>query len=400
MKAIILAAGKSTRTYPLTLTRPKPLLPIANKPILVHQLEALKGLVDEVIVVVGYLHEMIEEYFGNGFGNIGLTYVEQKEQKGTGHAVLQCAGRLDEPFLVLNGDDLYEPGDLAALAASPQGVLAHMMEDPRNFGVFEVDKDMRVIGVEEKPEALEPRLANNGAYKLLPEVFAILEGVEPSARGEIELTSALQVLADGGDFFAVERKGYWFPIGYPWDLLEANAALIRLVPDKLEGEVSPAAHLSGGPIFVGKGSVVRPGAVIEGPVVIGEGCVIGPNCWIRPETAIGDNCRVGQGVELKGTILFEGARVPHLSYVGDSVIGANANIACGTITANVRHDNANHRSRVNGEMVDTGRRKLGAIVGDNVHTGINTSLYPGRKLWPGTSTRPGQAVDRDIEGTD
>ena len=94
---------------------------------------------------------------------------------------------------------------------------------------------------------------------------------------------------------------------------------------------------------------------------------------------------------------MDGAAVPHLSYVGDSVIGVGANLGCGTITANFRHDGKNHKSMIRGELVDTGRRKFGAIVGDDVHTGINTSIYPGRKLWPGTSTLPGEIVSSDVE---
>ena len=130
MKAVIFAAGKSTRTYPLTLTRPKPLLPIANRPILAHQLEALSGLVDGVVVVVGYKGEMIRDWFGETYGGIEIEYVEQQEQRGTGHALLQCAGMLDEPFIALNGDDLFDPADLAALSKAGQGGLAKTIEDP------------------------------------------------------------------------------------------------------------------------------------------------------------------------------------------------------------------------------------------------------------------------------
>ena len=109
---------------------------------------------------------------------------------------------------------------------------------------------------------------------------------------------------------------------------------------------------------------------------------------------------MGQSCEIKNSILFDGCAVPHLSYVGDSIIGERTNFGAGTITANVRHDGGTIKSMVKGEMIDTGRRKLGAIVGDHVHTGIKTSLYPGRKLWPGTCTRPGEAVARDIELAD
>ena len=130
--------------------------------------------------------------------------------------------------------------------------------------------------------------------------------------------------------------------------------------------------------------------------MIGEGCTVGPNCYLRPGTVLGNGSKVGQGSEVKNSILIAGAAVPHLSYVGDSVIGEKANLGCGTITANFRHDGKNHRSQIKGELIDTGRRKLGAIIADGVHTGINTSIYPGRKMWPHTMTLPGAVVKEDV----
>jgi len=396
MQAVIMAAGKSTRTYPLTLTRPKPLLKVANKPILAHQLDALDGIVNAAVLVVGYKQEMIREAFGDCYKGIALRYVVQTEQRGTGHAILQCADHVDGPFLAMNGDDLYASVDLTNLAAAPQAALVKTVPDPRLYGIYEVTADNRVVRLVEKPKDVFSNLANIGAYKFTPEVFEVLRHTAPSERGEIEITSAVQSLAERGDFRVVEVQGYWLPIGYPWHLLDANEYLLNngFTPDIL-GEVSAGAHLTG-PVSVGKGTRIRPGSVIDGPVCIGENSDIGPNCWIRPGSTIGNHCRVGQGVEIKNSILFDHAAVPHLSYVGDSVLGEHVNFGCGTITANFRHDGKNHRSEVKDELIDTGRRKLGAIVGDHVHTGINTSIYPGRKLWPHTSTRPGQVVQRDL----
>jgi len=397
MKAVIFAAGKSTRTYPLTLTRPKPLLPVSNRPILGHQLDALRGIVDGVVVVVGYKAEMIRAAFPEGDEGMDVRFVEQVEQRGTGHALLQCAAAIDEPFLALNGDDLYDHVDLEALAAVDQGGLAKEIDDPRQFAIYEVDAGLRATRIVEKPREIFSHLANIGAYKFQPDVFDILRGVGESERGEIEITSAIQTLAERGAFQIVEAKGAWLPIGYPWDLLAATQHLLdRDPPTAILGEISTAAHLSGD-VGIGRGTVIRPGVVIDGPAIIGQDCTIGPNAWIRPYSAIGDGCKVGQGSEIKGSILMAGTAVPHLSYVGDSVLGANVNFGCGTVTANFRHDGANHRSVVKGALVDTGRRKLGAIVGDDVHTGINTSIYPGRKLWPHTSTLPGEVVRRDKE---
>jgi bifunctional UDP-N-acetylglucosamine pyrophosphorylase/glucosamine-1-phosphate N-acetyltransferase len=396
MTAVIMAAGKSTRTYPLTLTRPKPLLPVANKTILERQLDALTGLVEGVILVVGYRHEMIRERFGNRYGGLSIEYVEQTEQRGTGHAVLQCAPLIDSPFLAMNGDDLYDAGDLARLAAMDQAALVKNVEDPRLYGIYEVAEDGRVIRLVEKPTEIFSTLANIGAYKLPPDIFDVLTHTRPSERGEIEITSAIQTLAERGKFRVVETQGYWLPIGYPWHLLDATTYwLDHFLEASNEGKVSPLASLSG-VVAIGKGTVILPGSVIDGPVCIGENCVIGPNCWIRPYSSIGNGCRVGQASEIKASVLFDGAKAPHQNYVGDSVVGAGANLGCGTVTANLRHDGKVMKSIVNRQAVSTGRHKLGAIIGDGVHTGIMTSLYPGRKLWPYVSTLPGQVVSKDI----
>jgi len=396
MQAVIMAAGQSTRTAPLTLTRPKPLLPVMNAPLMERQLDALAGIADEAVIVIGYRGDMIRERFGNAYRGMRLQYVEQREQRGTGHAVLQTADVIRGPFLVLNGDDLYDPADLKRLAEQEYGALARQAEDPRRFGVYEIDDNNRVITLEEKPEQPKSNLINIGAYKFSPKVFDILKNVPPSPRGEIEVTDAVQALAETEVFYVVHSEGYYLSIGYPWHLLEANIYWLEhfLVPD-IQGEVSPLASVTG-PVYIGAGTIVKPGAVIEGPVYIGNNCTIGPNCHIRLYSVLGDGCRIGQASEIKTSVLFENAAAPHRNYAGDSIIGANTNLGCGTTTANLRHDGKNIRTLIRGEMVDTGRRKLGAIIGDNVHTGINTSIYPGRKIWPGLTTLPGSVVRLDL----
>lgn len=187
-----------------------------------------------------------------------------------------------------------------------------------------------------------------------------------------------------------------FIIRYPWDFLRANEQFISsLAENHIEGEVHPSAVIEG-VIHLGPGTRILPGVFIEGNAVIGANCKIGPNCYLRGHTSIGDGCHIGQAVEIKNCLILSKTNVGHLSYVGDSVLGEMVNFGAGTIVSNLRHDGKNHRSAVNGELIDTGRRKFGTIVGDGVHTGIHTSIYPGRKLWPGTSTRPGEIVQHDI----
>ena len=188
-----------------------------------------------------------------------------------------------------------------------------------------------------------------------------------------------------------------FIIRYPWDFLRANEQFVSsLSENHIEGEVHPSAVIEG-ILHLGPGTRMLPGVFIEGIVVIGANCKIGPNCYIRGNTSIGDGCHIGQSVEIKNCLILNKTNVGHLSYIGDSVLGENVNFGAGTTVSNLRHDGKNHRSMGGGELIDTGRRKFGTIAGDGVHTGINTSIYPGRKLWPGTSTRPGEIVSKDLE---
>ena len=206
-------------------------------------------------------------------------------------------------------------------------------------------------------------------------------------------------LAWFGDFPDAEKAivaNSSFLIVHSWDLLRANELFVgSLTEAKIEGDIHPNAVIEG-IIHLGPGSRILPGVFIEGNVVIGANCKIGPNCYLRGSTSVGDKCHVGNAVEIKNSILLSGTNVGHLSYVGDSVLGEKVNFGAGTVTSNLRHDGKNHRTEVDGVLIDTGRRKFGCIVGDGVHTGINTSIYPGRKLWQGTSTRPGEIVRRDV----
>jgi acetyltransferase-like isoleucine patch superfamily enzyme len=187
-----------------------------------------------------------------------------------------------------------------------------------------------------------------------------------------------------------------FLIRHPWDLLAIHEQVMATIQNgRIEGDISPAATIEG-TLILGKGSRLLPGVYVEGTVIIGAHCKIGPNCYIRGATSIGDNCHIGQAVEIKNSIILERTSIGHLSYCGDSIIGSHVNFGAGTITANFRHDGKTHRSMAGKQLLDTGRRKFGTIIGDHVHTGIHTSLYPGRKLWPNTSTLPGAIVKTDL----
>lgn len=393
MKAVILAAGRGTRMHPLTLTRAKCMLPLAGRPLLEHNLEQLRGLVEEVIIVTGYLGEQIRDHFGDSYQGLKIRYAEQGEQKGTGHALMQAGDSLKGRFLVMNGDDIYCRQDLEGCLKHELCIMAVGVENPGSFGVVKLNGKF-LKGIEEKPQEPKSNLVNAGAYVLNDSVLD--RGAGESRRGEIELTGMVNSLA-GREKIACEKvRGFWLPLGFPWNLLEANEFLLQRMenPNNM-GKVGGHATIRG-PVWVGGGTLIRSGAYIEGPVVIGGNCTIGPNCYIRPYTSLGNGCKIGNGVEVKNCVTGDNVSIGHISYFGDSVLGSNINVGAGTITANLKHNNENVRSAVNGKVLDTGRRKFGTVIGDGAHTGIHTSIYPGRKIWPGKSTLPGQIVRRDL----
>ena len=401
ISTIILCAGNGTRMQPLSLTTPKPLVQILNKPIIQWHIEAVNDFSSEIIVVLGRPEDSplqadilkhLEKY-----PNVKVAY--QEEARGTADAVLAAKSEVAEGnrILVLSGDDLYDKSDLENLVKVEAGGLCIEIADPRKFNVFETDED-RVLNITEKPDMDGPAKSGIGAFILPYDIFDILENLEPNAeRGEYELPSAVNILAKETEVTAVETKGFWLPVGYPWHIVDTHEKLseLGLIKHNIEGVVEDGVVVEGN-LTLGKGSVIKNGTRIEGDVVIGDDCVVGPNAYIRGATVIGNGCKIGAFVEIKNTTIFNNSSVPHLSYIGDSVIGNNANIGGGTTVTNLRHDGENISTMVKHKLTDTGRRKFGVVVADGAKLGAKTIVYPGRKVWPGQTTLPGEVIKRDV----
>jgi bifunctional UDP-N-acetylglucosamine pyrophosphorylase/glucosamine-1-phosphate N-acetyltransferase len=257
------------------------------------------------------------------------------------------------------------------------------VKDPRGLGIVELAGN-KVVSIHEKSKNPPTLMANAGLYLFTPEIFDVIAKTEKSPRGEYEITDSLQILIGRPNGLHFVEIKSWLDLSYPWDLLKANEAMMADLQAENLGEVEPNVTLKGA-VVIGRNTVVRSGAYIVGPVIIGEGCEIGPNCFIRPSTTIGDKCHVGAAVEVKNSIIMNGTKVPHLNYVGDSVIGQGCNLGAGTKIANLRLDKQN--IHVGG--IDTKRRKLGAIIGDDVETGINASINVGSVIGNNTFIGPG-----------
>jgi UDP-N-acetylglucosamine diphosphorylase/glucosamine-1-phosphate N-acetyltransferase len=393
LKAVILAAGEGHRMRPLTANRPKVMLPIASRPILEHLLiEVKEAGIGEFIFVVGYCDKQVRSYFGDG-GKWGvkIAYSEQRKQLGTADAIRVAAGVTEGNFLVINGDIIVNRADIKRLMKSTHNTMSVTeVKDPRGLGIVELSKD-RVINIHEKSKNPPTLMANTGMYLFTPEIFDAIAKTEKSPRGEYEITDSLQIITGQKEGLRFVEIKSWLDLSYPWDLLRINEVMMAGLESENLGEVEANVTLKNA-VVIGKNTVVRSGAYIVGPVIIGEGCEIGPNCFIRPSTTIGNNCHVGAAVEVKNSIIMNGSKVPHLNYVGDSVIGEGCNLGAGTKIANLRLDKQN--IRVGG--IDTNRRKLGAIIGDNVETGINASINVGSVIGNNTFIGPGAVASGTI----
>ena len=400
MQAVILAAGVGKRMRPFTYMRPKPMMPVANKPVIQHNLEELEGLVDEVIIVTSYLEHKIRDYFGASFKGISIRYVTQKQSLGTGHALAVAEKLIEGRFIVINGDDLYSRHDIEKMLKHKYCVLAKAVDNPKSFGIFTVSGN-RVESLVEKPEDPESNLANTGAYVFERYVFDILKTLVKSPRGEYELTDAISRLMETDAVFCEIVEDYWIPIGYLHDMLGANKLKLEKSAEKSKGaQVDDSAIIEYGStlngfVDVGKNVVIKRGTYIEGPVVIGDNTVIGPNAFIRAGTTVGSNCHIGSSCEIKNSVIMSNTNVPHLSYVGDSVIGEYCNLGAGTKIANLRHDDAPVRIKYNEEnIVDSGLRKVGAFIADYTKTGIDTRINPGVVIGPCSWTLPGTHISK------
>lgn len=401
MKAVILAAGEGTRMRPLTANLPKPLLPVAGKPFLRHTLEAVKAAgIRDVTILVGWQGHRIREHFGKGADlGLSISYEEQAERLGTAHALGLLRSHVDGPFLSVNGDVVVSREALAGLVARHGEVGGTVMglaevSDPGRFGVVELEGD-RIVKIEEKPRVPKTSLINAGVSVFEAGIFPLIDKTSKSPRGEYEITDALRMLMDAGSVHGFRLPGEWIDVGRPWDLLRANAALLQNLAGGVRGTVDEGATLTG-EVLVEAEARVRTGAVIEGPTIIGRGADVGPNCYVRPATFIGRDVRVGNACEVKNSIVMDRTHVPHQSYVGDSILGERCNLGAGTKVANLRLDGANIRVMWRGTEVDTGLRKLGVIMGDDVMTGINASLDAGAIIGEGSFLGPGARVRGNV----
>ena len=378
MKAVILAAGEGTRLSPLTNVRPKPMLPVANRPVLEHVVTAVADAgVEEVVLVVGYKRERIQSHFGDGdaFG-VDVTYAVQETQLGTGHALLQAERFVGEDFLVLNGDKVVGPDVVAALverrdATGDTAMAVADVDEPELYGVVEA-ADGTVTDLTEKPPAGEAAssIVNAGAYAFGPDVFAAVRRTESRA-GELSLVAALQDYMVDHPIQQVRYDGPWMDVTRPWDLVTVNGRLI----DADGGGAGDAAVARTAP--VADATAVADSATVAAGAVVARGTSLGPNAAVGPNAVV------------ENAVVMTDATVEAGTVVRDCVVAENARVGAGTVAAGGTTD------IVVGEEVHRGVR-FGGIVGDNASLGGNVTLAPGARVGNDATVAGGALVDEDV----
>jgi bifunctional UDP-N-acetylglucosamine pyrophosphorylase/glucosamine-1-phosphate N-acetyltransferase len=401
IQAVIMAAGKSTRTYPLTLTRPKPLLKVANKLILEHQLDQLRGLAKEVILIVGYREEMIRAHFGRVYHDLPLRYITQKEQLGTGHAAMQVRDSVHGRFIILNGDDIYHRQDIKACLEHSYAILTQEIENSRDYGVLVMENELLRDIVEKSPNP-PTRFANTGFYVLDETIFHILEKIERSPRGEYEITSAMKILAEHTPIVCQRVQKYWIPVAYPWSLLKVNEVLMKESEDEQQ-RVKKAHEIlglnyreysgfAGRRLWGGSDVTIEDGVEIDGTVWVGSGSKIQSRCHFKGFVTIGNNCLIGAKTAIENSLIGDDVKIGPHCQISDSVFGEKLEIGQEFKTTCTLPGASTIWTKVKDTWVNTGQSRLGVIVGDQVRIGQNVTTYPGVSIDPGAVIPEGSVL--------
>lgn len=403
-QAVILSGGAGERAYPLSADRPKPMFEVLGRPLMEYVVENLVDAgIGDLIIVTGPESQAIEEYFGAGDSwGATIRYAVQEQPLGMANALTSAAPLLEDRFLMINGNDVFEPHLLtdvlgkADQTGTDMVLVGREMESPWRFGVFQFTNG-KVTGVVEKPpQGEEPsNVVVVGVY-----LFSrlILEYIERTPLTNFQLEAAYQRLIEEGNVEFVPYDGVFESFKYPWDLLAINEHLMARAltePYVSEGaEVSPRAVLDGN-VHIEEGVRVFENAVIRGPAYIGRNSVIGNNVLIWSHSSIGAHSVVGFSSEIKHSLIGSNCWI-HMSYVGDSIVSDNCSFGAGTITANFRFDEGEVPVTVAGQEVSSGTDKLGVIMGSHSKTGCNATLMPGVKVGPHSIVGPGVMLRDDL----
>jgi len=382
---VVLAAGEGTRLRPLTHNRPKTMLPAADRPMLEHVLDVLVECgIDHLCVVVGYHHERVQEHFGHAYRGVPITYVHQRKQLGSAHALLQAKNEVEGPMLVLNGDRVIDDrivSDVLATFDGPSTLAVIDHPTPTQYGAVRVEGG-ELTAFEEKPETDTYRLINAGVYAFDGRVFDAIEQT-PRRSGELQLPDVITTLMDGEAVRAVQSDGLWADATYPWDLLFLKRELLARgrVSQRREGDDD---------VWVADSARVHPDATLQGPVVVGPDTEIAAGAVVGPDVAVNRNGTVGPNVTLQNALLDVDGRVEAGSTLVDCVAGEDVTVGPGSVAPGGPSD-----VRVGDRVFED--QRLGAVLADRVTVGGNASLHPGSMVGAGAVVHTGAYVRGTVD---
>ena len=394
VQAVILTAGEGTRLRPLTVSRVKGMIPIANKPILEHVVQALaKNNIRDIIMVVGYKKERIMAYFEDGTDfDVKIRYVEQKKQLGTAHALAQAQDMIKHSFLTLPGDNIIAPDSIAKLLDKNKcdaSMLITKSDTPSKYGVVglvgdkvkhiiekpEITGDLLTKGVPsifslalwEHQEKSLSDLISTGIYQFQPKIFKTVD--EIMAQDKYNMSDLLQHLIGNDKNIRAIKTGTWADAVYPWDLLEMNAMVLQNTVMAKSGRIEHGAIIRP-PVEIGEDTVIRSNSYIMGPVVLGRGCEVGPNTCIMPSTSIGNNVTIDPYTEIRHSIIMDDCRIGSSSTIYNSVISFGSTIGSHFVAESTKQE-------VKLKTKHYEIKNIGSIIGEDSVLGHNVILAPG-----------------------
>lgn len=401
MQALILAAGQSSRFYPLTNGKHKCMIKLLGKPILEHTIKKLRkeNILDIILVVDS--KERILSYFGDGkkFG-VNITYVIQKEPLGAGNAILLSKDFIKGDFLLLypyhiDADKFIEDLVSAKKTENSASILIEEREETWKYGVAKISGN-KLEELIEKPKKGEEssKFCSVGLY-IFPEIFINTLSETPPEHYQLE--KAITSFAKNKDIFVVKAIEPTITFKYPWDLLSFKNFLFESLKTSIseKTKIANSAEIIGD-VVIEEGVEVMEGARIKGPCYIGKNVFIGNNVILRNGVDVEENSVIGANMEVKNSVIMENSKT-HSGFIGDSVIGSDSRIGTQFCTANVRLDRTTVKTVVKGEKIDTGLKFLGVITGKNIKMGVKSSTMPGILIGDNAIIGPSTTVSQNIE---
>ena len=378
IKAVLMAGGKGSRIRPLTLSRPKPLIPVANRPMIEYIIEKIRNSgYDELVVTISYLKSQIKSLLQKDYPDMNIKYSVEKNPLGTAGGVKNASKYIDDTFFVLSGDVLVDV-DLNELLHfhKQNNAIASMVltpvNNPSHFGIAVLDDKNQIIKFLEKPSPTEvfSKIANTGTYVLEPEIFDYIK----TKKGEVDFSQDIfpQLIKDEAGIYGYVLEGYWNDVGRPQTYLQANYDVLnKKIKPEPQGKKLAEGVGRLGDMWIGKEVEIGNKVRIIGPVIIGDGCCIEKNCVLGRNMVMGDNVYLEKNSTIKGSVIFPDSTIKEGSYLRDCIVDSCCTIEKGSFI------------------------ERGAILGSHVHLGSFSRVRSKRSIFNSTVILPESIVDSD-----